>query len=132
MFLLVFFILHFGLFHFVYFIFLLTMFLGGNGSDQASFITFIKSSLAFLVINTLFLTGREVLPGTPNYPAPSFIAAYARIVPIHLLIMITGLQDDRMTIAFLVFMILKVFFDLLTYVFTMPSVGESKQKKDLW
>lgn len=46
--------------------------------------------------------------------------------------MIAGFQDDRMTIAFLVFMVLKVFFDLLTYVFTMPSAWESKQKKALW
>ncbi|MGB1038770.1 MAG: DUF6498-containing protein [Bacteroidia bacterium] len=113
----IFFTVHYGIFHLVYFIFLIPMTsrIGGDNYDIISLITYIKGTLLALGVNALFLAGREFMPNTPDYNKPSVIAAYARIIPIHILIVLAGFQKERILGAFLVFMVLKMVIDLIVY-----------------
>ena len=112
-----FFTLHFGLFHFVYFIFLIA---SSSSKDDVeaffSLVKFVRATIGYLILNALFLIGREWIPGAPDYPKPSIIAAYVRISPIHLFIMLNSFSGGINQKAFVVFMLLKLFGDLLIYI----------------
>ncbi len=111
-----FFILHFGLFHLVYFVFLTGMSLKGEIEHYLSLYSFIRITLGTLVMNLAFVFGREVIPTTQSYPKPSVIAAYTRIIPIHLFIIFSPVNTGMGGGAFLLFMALKVVFDLAAYM----------------
>jgi len=120
-----FFTLHFGLFHFVYLIFLLVMTTSDNAEGIFSLFNFIKLSVGYLLANTLFLIGRELIPEAPDYPKPSVLGAYVRIIPIHLFIMLNSFSGI-MPKAFVVFMALKLFADLIAYLIFNPKPADSK------
>jgi hypothetical protein len=112
-----FFIMHFGLFHLVYFIFLLGMSLNGNVEQYLTLYNFVKITVATLILNSLFVFGKELAPGTSDYATPSVIAAYARIIPIHLFIIFSPMNSGIGGQSFLLFMGLKVLFDVIAYLF---------------
>ncbi len=114
----IFFIFHFGLFHVVYFVFLLGM--GTSNIDEiVSLYNFLKVTILYLVVNSFFLVLRDLMSNSPNYPNPSLVASYLRIIPIHLLIILKPItQDGIAQNAFLIFIVLKVFFDIVVYLFT--------------
>jgi hypothetical protein len=115
-----FFILHFGLFHFVYLVFLVVMTTANNTEGITALFNFVKASMAFLLANTIFLLGRELIPAAPDYPKPSILTAYVRIIPIHLFIMLNKFSGINYK-AFIVFMVLKLFADLLIYLVFNPK-----------
>lgn len=87
-----FFIVHFGLFHVVYFVFLVGMALDGSVEEIASLVKYLKLTAGFLLVNSAVLFGRELILEAPNYHKPSVIAAYLRILPIHLFIIFRQLR----------------------------------------
>ncbi|MBR9918126.1 hypothetical protein GYB29_10695 [bacterium] len=110
-----FFVVHYGLFHFVYFVFLVVM--SAKSEDVVNLIDYIKLTLGFLAVNLLFFAVREALPTTPVHKAPSFLLPYARIAPIHIFI-IVGMNADFILDGFTIFILLKIFFDMVVYAFT--------------
>ena len=113
-----FFIIHYGGFHLVYIIFLVIM--SAKIEDASVFVDMIKYvryTALFLLINLVLYTGREIMPNLPNRIQPSIVLAYLRILPMHLVI-ILGLNSKFVLDSFIVFMILKVIFDVVMFLFT--------------
>jgi hypothetical protein len=114
-----FFMAHFGIFHLVYFVFLMAMSASGNAEQMISLIDFLKYSAGVLLLNTLFLFVRESISWTVDYPTPTVLGAYLRIIPIHLFIIFAPRLGDGITLkSFALFILLKLVVDLLIYIFT--------------
>lgn len=104
-------------------------FIDKDTESLISLVQFLKVTLSYLVVNALFLIGREWIPSAPDYPKPSIIAAYVRILPIHLFIMLNSFSGGINPKAFVVFMLLKLFGELLIYVlFNYKSSTEKPVK----
>jgi hypothetical protein len=108
-----FFILHYGLFHFVYFVFLALM--SADSEDLLSLMKYIRITFGYLLINLGFYLMRMYSRKLEDIRAPNGFLPYARIAPIHLFI-IVGFQSDLLLSGFLIFMLLKIIFDLLVYL----------------
>ncbi len=90
-----------------------------NIDEIVSLYNFLKVTILYLVVNSFFLVLRDLMSNSPNYPNPSLVASYLRIIPIHLLIILKPItQDGIAQNAFLIFIVLKVFFDIVVYLFT--------------
>ena len=118
-----FFIVHFGIFHLVYFVFLIGMSAYGDADQMVSLVDFLKYSFGVLALNTLFLFLREGVSWTDDYPKPTVVGAYLRIIPIHLFIIFTPMLEEGISLkSFSLFIALKLIVDVLIYVVTQGAL----------
>lgn len=118
-----FFIVHFGIFHLVYFVFLTNMSAYGEVEKVFSLLEFLKLSAGAMLINTLFLFLREGLTWTDDYPKPTVITAYLRIIPIHLFIIFTPMAGSGISLSgFSLFILLKLVVDIFIYRVTLGAL----------
>lgn len=106
-----FFLLHYGFFHFIYAIFIFNFFKSGETFD---FVYFILGGLIFFVNHFFSFYHNRIIDEqkTQNIGKLMF-APYARIIPMHLVIIFGAILGQSSLILFLV---LKTFADLLTHV----------------
>lgn len=117
--------LHFGGFHVVYLVFLLGgAFGGGEGAwGDPDLGTYVALALAWCALDFVIYLLRELHPGLPNHRRATTAAAYARVFPIHLFIILGagnfggGGDDSTLQLgwAFVLFMALKTVVDLAAY-----------------
>ncbi len=125
----IFFMLHYGFFHFVYFIFLIVM-----SAGNVSKIDFRMIGINILIIagNTLMSTWSNIIQDRDEKPAISgmFFTPYLRIVPMHIFIILGMTRKVNLEIVlpviglikiFYVFLILKLFSDLLMHIVIQKS-----------
>ena len=110
-----FFIIHYGGFHAVYFIFLVIMSTDMDIDALINLIKYVKYTAWFLLVNLVLFTIRELTPSAPTKITPSIFMAYFRIIPIHLVI-ILGMNSQFVIDSFIVFMLLKLIFDVILYI----------------
>ncbi|MCP4596275.1 DUF6498-containing protein [Neptuniibacter sp.] len=120
----IFFLIHFGFFHFGYGIFLIAQY---NMQNLPWFST-ILLSLVFAVQQWASVKDdiREDRDRRPNIGTMMFLP-YARIVPMHLMIIIGGMFAGTM-LGVLLFLLLKIAADLLMYVIELYALYPKQRK----
>lgn len=109
-----FFLFHYGFFHFVYFIFLFTLKKSGPFDYE-----FFKVFLLFFLGSQIIIFIQHKIQYKKNPPSfgKLFFIPYLRIIPMHLCILLPAfLGWGNMQI----FVVLKVFADIMTYILTSP------------
>ncbi|MFY0643194.1 MAG: hypothetical protein JXR19_01870 [Bacteroidia bacterium] len=124
-----FFMMHYGGFHVVYVIFLFVMTAQIEDIDVVvDMFKYIRYTALFLLVNLFLYAGREIMPSAPNRIQPSMILAYLRILPMHIVI-ILGLNSKFVLDSFIIFMILKLIFDIILFLFTGGEAREYSEEE---
>jgi hypothetical protein len=113
-----FFIFHFGIFHFVYLIFILILSARNNTGGGLELFHYIRWN-ALLLLGGLFLTLlRELAERTPTHSKAKLIVPYARVVPMHILIILSMTYSLANPWVFGLFIVLKTVGDvILAFIF---------------
>lgn len=109
-----FFTFHYGTFHLVYAVFILFWYAGADAHFSKIPILF---GTAGILLNTIFSTFSDIKADKEQgglTPFAMFIP-YFRIIPMHLMILF-GNNDPQSKRTFLLFMGLKIFFDIIMHV----------------
>lgn len=110
-----FFVIHFGGFHAGYLVFLLI--LGAKAdTDTAALFSALKFNALFLFIQYIIFIVQELTKYTPDHSRVFFFVPYARIIPMHIII-ILGINVSGSGLGtFDVFVLLKIISDLFLNV----------------